>query len=145
MARSQTYLARCDRKECRTVLEVEQSTIAPAGWLRINVEIDGKWDQTSALEFCSEKCLAIWARDRGKVTNGNGHTPSSDIRKQILEAISVADGEFKSLEIQELTGITQSTVDRHLREMVTEGIITVTNEGNGRSNNPRLFVKGGDA
>lgn len=145
MARSQTYLARCDRKECKTVLEVEQNTLAPEGWIQIRTEIDGKWDAASTLEFCSEKCVSIWARDRRAYQNGNGHNPTDTVRETVLEAISLLDKEFKSREIQELTGSSQSTVDRNLTKLVEEGLITVVSPGSGKPNDPRIYARGGDA
>jgi hypothetical protein len=152
MARSQSYLAKCDRHGCKTVIEIASDTIAPEGWIQVRVEIDKKWDARAVFEFCGEKCLSIWAKSRNThpgshESNGNGFPSSMPVRDSIREAIEILAqekeaGEFKSLDVQSLSGIPQSTVDRHLNLLVEDGTIHVVNSGSGKSSNPRMYARG---
>jgi hypothetical protein len=150
MARSQSYLAKCDRHGCKTVVEIESDTLAPPGWLQVRVEIEGKWDAKAVFEFCGEKCVSLWAKSRNSHPGShesNGNSNGVSVRDSILEAIEILGqekeaGEFRSLDVQSLTGITQSTVDRHLNLLVGKRIIHVANHGSGKPSDPRMYARG---
>ena len=138
-------MARCDRKECNTVIEISREVAAPKGWIQVRVETDGKYSNASQLEFCSEKCVSLWAKERKQYQqnrNGIGLRPmGGNARASIQEAMDICYSErggFTSKDIQSLTGVQQSTADRHIREMLESGDIVILNEPeNGHS--PRTF------
>jgi hypothetical protein len=141
MARQEMLMAKCDRKECRTVVEIDRATEAPEGWFEVRVEIEGKFDTRSKLEFCSEKCVSAWARSRGQYLN-NGSSPPrpvADTRNMIREAIEVINadhgGGATRAEIQGLVDRSQNTIDTHLRDMVDSGLVALV-----RSDSPRSYA-----
>lgn len=142
--RAEIITAKCDRKECKTMIEVERSLVAPEGWLQVSVEIDGKWDQQSKLEFCSAKCVSLWAKARSSnpVSNGtNGQSPNRE--DQIKEAIEVLiadqNGRFISRDLQDLTGIGQTSIDRWLNKFLEDNYLIISDPGNRTPSSPRVF------
>lgn len=72
MARKQTTIVRCDRNGCKEVAEVLDVNEAAPGWLAVFTEKNFKYvGRNEAKEFCSEKCLGTWARDRAKFQKEN--------------------------------------------------------------------------
>ena len=161
MARKQTTIVRCDRDGCKEVAEVLDVNEAASGWLMVYTEKEHKWTgRNLAFEFCSEKCVGIWARERGKYQQEKeinrkihdreereeykNHNGSGEVnvlpKSTVQETIEVIGSEpFKSKEIQDLSGVNQSVVDRHIKRMIESGELIVVSEGNGPI--PRMFRK----
>ena len=149
--RAEIITAKCDRKECKTMIEVERNTVAPEGWLQVTVEIDGKWDQTSKLEFCSAKCVSIWARNRGSYQNGNsnGNSSRGECVRMVRDAVAIMEGKFTRNEIHEmLPEFHPDQISSALITMKGTGEIEVVGEKptpGARAQNVYEIVKGGDA
>lgn len=124
MTRRQTTIIRCDGAGCREVGEVESLDLTPSGWYRVYlVDEMGKQKPTSSFDFHSLRCVEKWAKERRMAVEGNGHI-TSPAATQLASTINELEGiEFTSTDLQELTGIAQSSVDRYLRQWVEAGKI----------------------
>jgi hypothetical protein len=142
MARQEMLMARCDRKECKTVVEISRDTVAPEGWLQIAVEIEGKWDSVSRMEFCSEKCVSIWAKSRGKVVNPRPNGNAPNYRDDIVSAIQVLyennEEQFTSKKVAEIAEMNDSTVATWMKKLADENIIKHV-RGEGKKGDPLVY------
>lgn len=145
MARQEILTAKCDRKECKTVVEIHRDTVAPEGWLQVTIEIGGKWDSASKMEFCSEKCVSLWARNRGShpMRNGNnGHI--RDIKQEVIEAIKVLESDGKwEWTIPELASVIEThptSVRKYINELIDERKIE-HRQGTGTKMDPHVYGK----
>ena len=143
MARSEVFIARCDRKECKTTVEIDRTVDAPSGWLQIRVEVNGKYDGTSKLEFCSEKCVSIWARGRNQIVS-NGRIPQANYRDEVLAAIDIiitngTDAVTKD-SVASVAEIDPSTAGTWLTKLAKEEVI-VKIAGEGKRGSPFVYSK----
>ena len=151
MARLEVLTARCDRRECKTVVEIQRDTVAPEGWLQIAVELNGAWDSKSKLEFCSEKCVSLWAKQRGTSKamvqdyerhEANGHT--RNIKDEIFAAISILEeqgnSEFTIPDIARVAEIDKSVVRKNVYEIVNNDGEIESRGGSGKKTDPQRYA-----
>jgi hypothetical protein len=136
VARKQTTIMTCDRDGCKSYSEIFNPNEAPSGWLLVYTEQSNRFvSRTLAREFCSEKCVGIWAGKRrnylktnpGEYRNGS---PKST-RDQMLEIISMMEDEFDYTNIMELMDDPPSTgaVGQMMKTFSDEGVVKIVKQG----------------
>lgn len=144
MARQEILTAKCDRKGCKTVIEIDRTTEAPEGWLQVTVEVEGKYDPRAKMEFCSEKCISIWARDRKQAVTGINGNGQHNYREDVMSAIDIIISENKDAvtpdAVAEIAEINPSTAGTWLRKLNEEGVLEII-AGNGKRGSPYVYGK----
>jgi transcription initiation factor IIE alpha subunit len=147
MPRKTVSIVSCAYEGCRDFAEVKDLNETSEGWLQVQVAIpDSKYgfvyDRQFTFEFSSPRCLERWAKARREVTGEYSRTRRNDRNKydEILSAIKELGEDFTSKDLQTLLGITQGTVDRNLRIMRDNGVITTLEETPGNKPNRYTLV-----
>src|SRR5215472_15919209 len=143
MARKQTAIVRCDAPACKNYVEVPDLNVTPDKWYRVARSEGGKvasFTSKDANDFCSLTCVGKWANGRRKALVANGSESeannkdrtsmgrtSAENREIVLKALQHTGEAMRSKEVSEASGMTQSTVDKHLASLILDGHVEVEN------------------
>lgn len=138
--RKQSVFVRCDGNGCKEIGEVVDLRETPEGWYTVRQADENLKLREQGFDFHSLRCLERWAKARRSIfepkSNGFNEDKSEDLKEAVRLALVDATW-FKSQDIQGLTGLAQSTVDRHLGKLTEEGFIRRLG-----SEHPRMYCQG---
>lgn len=147
MSRKQSVFIRCDGDGCKEFAEVDSLTETPAKWYRIHQADEMGKTPSGGFDFHSLRCVEKWAVARRRALEPS--TPSNGFARNGAAGVAIhaaiRDGfdweePFSSRDLQELSGASQNTVDKYLRDFLDDGSLVLSGEGvNGRDG--RTFAK----